>query len=226
MELIIIKIWKGIVFLFMLSAITHLSTAKLVSAGGYEVKSKTLDFDAVPLPGLPPKLPPPITQLFETLGDFPPVKTLRGGFGKIKKFIEDYDIHLPSPLFDTVKVPLFDLEGPTDEIMKRHFERFLWISPVIIYATFLFGPAPFILLFYILRLLVGLGADLFVLWNHYGWKNNLRKFQKLTYLIDNNDFMGNLFFRKVPVNVRHEREQFLKSVTKRHYYLKHKCSLC
>lgn len=152
-----------IIFLILLSPAAHFSNARVLPVEGNEVQSKTLDLDAIPPPGIPSELPSIIAQLSETLEDFPPVKILGGGFSKIKKIIEDYDVHLPSPLFDTVQVPLFDFEGSTNDIMKRHFERFLWISPVIIYATFLFGPAPFILLFYILRLLVGLGSGLFVL---------------------------------------------------------------
>lgn len=104
-----------------------------------------------------------LPTLIDNMEDIPPLHKIDESLRNFNEWIDSFDFKLPSPIFDTVKVPLFDLEGSSSDIMKRHLETLLRISPVIIYATFVFGPAPFILLFYVLRFLIGLGADLFAL---------------------------------------------------------------
>jgi len=67
----------------------------------------------------------------------------------------------------TLKVNVWQMDNPwgisgiteTDDYGKYQEIIIRWVTPLIIYATFVFAPAPFVLLFFILRVYINIASN-------------------------------------------------------------------
>lgn len=109
---------------------------------------------------IPPGLPP-LDVFLENLPN-----RIRENFARFIQWMNDNGINLRflrPPFVEQIEVPLFDFGDVIEDRWTRRMRVLLQIAPVIVYLTFIYWPAPFIWLWFILRLVYGVDGEQFFL---------------------------------------------------------------